>query len=36
MFTSDTSVFTHGGLGSNGYLNDMWKFNTVAKQWHEV
>jgi hypothetical protein len=33
MYASGDEVVVHGGLGSNGQLNDMWAYSLVSETW---
>ena len=36
MYRTATHIYVHGGLGNNGQLNEMWKFDTVGTLWTRV
>ena len=33
MYASDSRIFIHGGLGTNGKLNDLWSYDAVSNTW---
>ena len=36
MYTTDNHIYINGGLGSNGQLNDMWKFDIISTLWSRI
>jgi N-acetylneuraminic acid mutarotase len=36
MYSARNNVYVHGGLGTNGQLNDLWSYNVISDTWGVV